>query len=484
MSSTKENIVLKNIQLSSGDSIKLNIKELKLKKWNLIYGYNGSGKTLLSNFFRAIQEDKRLREDYSFSYNGKGFDKLETDFTQQNIAICVFNRDFVDENVFCDSDNDNKKGAKAIHLTLSDEHKKDLDRKAKLENFKAILDFQDSVQEGDYKDKDLKNLNSKLKDIECNFKKICSEIAKNVQNGLNLNPRFESNNCKDTIFNLQLLENSEENSKKYILIEEDYKNKRSDYDNRKDNIDSKLSEISLLDKKLGGEILDILNTPSQNQSNDDSENIKRFKEKFTDNTFKTWFKKGKEDFFKEKTEECPYCTAKIADDIAKAIKEVFDDTEKEFAEKKESVLGDLKNYGMVFIGDIKNKLNIHYDPEKGEFNRNTEKKDKVYDSLHKDYDTYLNSLLNEGQEFLRDIRKIKAIKSLKNKNSLGYKPTAVGVAIHHPALSLRTHRVSVAISGSLRSLLRSRDDGDKKLQPCDDGIKKLKYLYFSSICYK
>ena len=33
MSSTKENIVLKNIQLSSGDSIKLNIKELKLKKW-------------------------------------------------------------------------------------------------------------------------------------------------------------------------------------------------------------------------------------------------------------------------------------------------------------------------------------------------------------------------------------------------------------------------------------------------------------------
>ena len=71
-------------------------------------------------------------------------------------------------------------------------------------------------------------------------------------------------------------------------------------------------------------------------------------------------------------------------------------------------------------------------------------------------------------------------------------PITVGVAIHPPTLSLRTYRVSVAISGSPQSLSLLRDDGGKKLRSCDDEVRDIKLakqsvyvltLVIFAICY-
>lgn len=68
-------------------------------RFNLIYGWNGSGKTTISNLFRALEmRAAPANGEVVFSINGRNVrgDK----FKQEMIPVRVFNRDFVSENVF------------------------------------------------------------------------------------------------------------------------------------------------------------------------------------------------------------------------------------------------------------------------------------------------------------------------------------------------------------------------------------------------
>lgn len=67
-------------------------------RYNLIYGWNGSGKTIISNLFRALElrkspEGEVVLATASATVTGK-------DFPQATLPVRVFNRDFVSANVF------------------------------------------------------------------------------------------------------------------------------------------------------------------------------------------------------------------------------------------------------------------------------------------------------------------------------------------------------------------------------------------------
>ena len=71
---------------------------LSFGRYNLIYGWNGSGKTTISRLFQALEMRKPVEFDVDLSIKGRNVNG--SDFEQINIPVRVFNRDFVSDNVF------------------------------------------------------------------------------------------------------------------------------------------------------------------------------------------------------------------------------------------------------------------------------------------------------------------------------------------------------------------------------------------------
>lgn len=68
-------------------------------RFNLIYGWNGSGKTTISRVFRAIEQRTALAEGEA-TVRVDGHEVTEHAFQEARIPVRVFNRDFVNESVF------------------------------------------------------------------------------------------------------------------------------------------------------------------------------------------------------------------------------------------------------------------------------------------------------------------------------------------------------------------------------------------------
>ena len=67
-------------------------------RYNLIYGWNGSGKTTISRLFRALEmQTVPPNCEVEFQINGQGIRGAE--FEQASLPVRVFNRDFVSANV-------------------------------------------------------------------------------------------------------------------------------------------------------------------------------------------------------------------------------------------------------------------------------------------------------------------------------------------------------------------------------------------------
>jgi len=77
----------------------------QFKDYNLIYGWNGSGKTILSNIFRDLENNSISVTDSAFDVETEnGIVKSQTIGTTMSPAsVRVFNREFVMENVFTSS---------------------------------------------------------------------------------------------------------------------------------------------------------------------------------------------------------------------------------------------------------------------------------------------------------------------------------------------------------------------------------------------
>ena len=71
----------------------------RFARYNLIYGWNWSGKTTLSRIFRAL-EMKAAPLDGAVTLWINGSDVTGDGFSQASLAVRVFNRDFVTESVF------------------------------------------------------------------------------------------------------------------------------------------------------------------------------------------------------------------------------------------------------------------------------------------------------------------------------------------------------------------------------------------------
>lgn len=150
-------------------------------KHNLIYGWNGSGKTVFSRVLRSFELGRCYFEDNSFCPEFE-FKLLDDSIINQDdlsafMQIRVFNKDFIEENVFCEG------GTKPIFYLGKDskETKKVIDT---LESeIKALkLDFEKNKSLlKKAKDKREKELTNKAKDIRTSLTTPGSNLYRNYE---------------------------------------------------------------------------------------------------------------------------------------------------------------------------------------------------------------------------------------------------------------------------------------------------------------
>jgi len=186
-----------------------------LAKFNLIYGWNRSGKTTLSRVFSACEKESIDFKEYpngsKFELEVKGSDRRINENNCNNLTfqVRVFNRDFVEENLFFDSQGSTAKPIiyvgkediklkqelnklQNIHETLvneQDQLQSDYDNKSNQENqfrqvlAKRIKDKLGTDASSPYRNYDKGNIRDKIEDIGIeNFIELTPEKCTELEN--------------------------------------------------------------------------------------------------------------------------------------------------------------------------------------------------------------------------------------------------------------------------------------------------------------
>ncbi|HAJ33339.1 MAG TPA: hypothetical protein DCK79_08180 [Candidatus Atribacteria bacterium] len=125
----------------------------EFKRFNLIYGWNRSGKTLLSRIFTTCEKKSTAFKEYPKKDGVDGIFEIKTDthstikswdIANFNLSVKVFNQDFIDENISFDPSNSSNP---IVYIS-----EKDIESKKKLEdlkedNEKLIKDFGSAQKE-------------------------------------------------------------------------------------------------------------------------------------------------------------------------------------------------------------------------------------------------------------------------------------------------------------------------------------------------
>ncbi len=181
---------------------------VELKKINIIYGWNYSGKTTLSKIFRSLEE-KRLPNNYNhpeFTITTDEVDIKQNEVDKNSLSVRVYNSDFIRENLsfLYDSDNgllkpfaligstNNQNETKINEIeqelgSLESESGLRFREHSRLEAQASIIDnYNSSKRSLDNKligcAKQIK-LNKKLEDVNYNIAKIRNDIQKILNNG-------------------------------------------------------------------------------------------------------------------------------------------------------------------------------------------------------------------------------------------------------------------------------------------------------------
>ncbi len=132
-------------------------------RYNLFYGWNGSGKSTLSSLFECIERKEQSSEYSSSEWT---IDTENTQVTQNNVSnnnltIRVFNKSFVEKNVF--TPNDKIKGI----IYISEEQGKDKDELD--EKTKELNKKNDRKKERWSESAEIKKLAKDIENIQVRF---------------------------------------------------------------------------------------------------------------------------------------------------------------------------------------------------------------------------------------------------------------------------------------------------------------------------
>jgi len=149
-------------------------------RYNLIYGWNGTGKTTLSRLFRYL-EKRQNPTDGKLSVKIDDIDYSEEEFETCPLSVRVFNRDFIAEAVFTTN------GEVAPIFIIGE---RNVEKQKEVDDLKSQL-----VDEKNKRDK----ARAKLREAEATLDRFCIDRAREIKNALSSSPanRYNNYNKKD-----------------------------------------------------------------------------------------------------------------------------------------------------------------------------------------------------------------------------------------------------------------------------------------------
>ena len=165
------------------------------KSKNLIYGWNGTGKSTISDLFRCIEKKECTTEEDSFSFelcNGKIIESNEISKDNRNLPqIRVFNKSYVEENVFLGSDQEGKIPP-IIYLG-----KESVEKAKKIEELRKQINELEMKRDGEDGKSGLKKVKEKLEQELENYCKTQAKTIKHVLTSSGSDNKYNGYDIRD-----------------------------------------------------------------------------------------------------------------------------------------------------------------------------------------------------------------------------------------------------------------------------------------------
>ncbi len=342
----------------------------EFKRFNLIYGWNGSGKTTLSELFRRLEKKDANGAKFEVELDGEKILRSNDLASSSVPRIRVFNRHFVEENVFTKEgqvepifylgEEDISKQKEVQELQESQEKlKSDLEKASEeLESKKGIID--DTCKGG------AKTIKSHL--IACGydrynktkFEKKCEELKDFREEDITLRQLSE----EQLADHLQKINNPEKDSLRFVAL--------SDFDFESLCQDTRV----FLERQIVSSV------------------IGRFKE---DKNLNDWAQKGFRLLQEISTENCPFCNQILPDNFYKEL-------EGHFNNEYEKFVCEIEKLHEKIDQSIKKIKNIEL-PDKA----------RLYDHLQEEYIARKNVLEEESARLISNLQMLE--KKIKDKKA-------------------------------------------------------------------
>ncbi len=328
-------------------------------QYNLIYGWNYSGKTTLSRIFRCIE----LKELHSDFQNAE-FELIDDennrithgDLDKSSYQFRVFNTDFTEENLHWDSQE-----AEPIFILG-----------------KTDIELQKEIAQRKQEIEHLMNENNKEEEISKLNKYLEDKLTNKARELDRIKPPYDRKKLKSSLETIK-----SDDPEKYCLSEEAV---QKSLENLKTSHKDSLSEISIktLPQNKIAEIEGILDRTVVSQS------IERLK---NNPELNDWVRKGL-DLHKGK-EECEFCGSPLP-------KNLLEEYEKHFSEEYENLMSELNK----LIEDLERfKIFMSFPDEK-----------RLYPQLEAKYKNIKGKFEHGLSEYNKDIAKLRELLEEKTKN--------------------------------------------------------------------
>lgn len=300
-------------------------------RYNLLYGWNGTGKTTLANLFRAIEKQQFVPEgEIKIVIDNRTVD-LNNISTEPNLPqVRVFNEDFVTENVFTSH------GSITPIFYLGKEN---------IEKQKKIKELEPQIE---LKREELGEKQKIKSDKETELDNYCRDRANNTIKPLlsssGINPY---NNYNKTNFKNKCEELSKERDWSSNVLDDSTKDKlKQQKDSTPKKKILKLSFVFHNFELLQSEVKDILDQTVLSQVIEELRN---------DQELANWVKVGLEKHKKEDIETCLFCGQRLPENRITELEAHFNDQYKIFMltidQKIESLEKQVKNCDLSDITD-------------------------------------------------------------------------------------------------------------------------------------
>jgi len=341
-------------------------------RYNLIYGWNGTGKTTLSRLFRHLEKQQNTSKGKLSVIIGDAH-YSEEQFEMCSIPVRVFNRDFISETVFTTNDE------VAPIFIIGD---RNVEKQKEIDKLKSQLN-----NERDKRDK----AQAKLREAEGTLDRFCIDRAREIKNLLSSSPANRYNNYNKGDYQAKADSFLKEESIDHYLLDGVAKDRRKKHHlaTPKD----RLSEIACTFpdlKSLYEEVRAILSRTVV------SSVIAALRD---DPDLASWVRDGLSKHKDRKAQTCLFCMQPLPPQRLKELEAHFSDEYERFISEIDSKIRDIEN----LIGGLEN-LAL---PNKAEF----------YDDLSSDF--------IRASDAFNQARRVVVSALQKLKGALGQKKEAV-----------------------------------------------------------